>query len=175
MAPSVATPFTAPFVVNMQLTSPLTSRTASTTAVYDTNLSDYAVTYEDWVWQTTCENTQFGQDSTVEGTAAPKLAVATPTCAVNSDGVLQFTVPEAATSADWTAWKMTFKISIKMPANKIGSGATLDTWFSDPNSMVVYAATASEANFLTVSKPSDTVTTVASLVSFGVDPNLAAE
>jgi len=99
----------------------------------------------------------------------------TPTCSV-VNGALVINIAQDLTSTDYSTFKMKFKISVKMPTNRIGAGTTVDAYFADPASNNVYAAAAQLSGFLPVTKPSGQADTQATgLVSFGKDPNLAAE
>ena len=64
---------------------------------------------------------------------------------------------------------MKFKISVTMPADRIGVSTTVDSWFSDLADENVYAVAGQVQTFMAVSKPTGTITTAA-LVAFGADP-----
>jgi hypothetical protein len=49
---------------------------------------------------------------------------------------------------------MKFKISVKMPSNFLGTGATVDAWLADPASNNVHAVAGQLTGFLPVTKPS---------------------
>jgi len=99
----------------------------------------------------------------------------TPKCSV-VNGALVIAIAQDLTSTDYSTFKMKFKISVKMPTNKINSGTTVDAYLADPASNNVYAAATQLSSFLAVTKPSGQADTQATgLVSFGKNPNDATE
>jgi len=42
-------------------------------------------------------------------------------------------------AADYSVFFMKFEIAVKMPSDFIGTGTTVDSYFSDPNSNMVHA------------------------------------
>lgn len=163
----------APYNIVMTLGAGGSRAQASTGAAW----VKYPVTYDDWTWVTTCTNTQFGVDDadTTDNVPATTMTNKTPKCSV-VNGALVINIAQDLTSTDFSTFKMKFKVSVKMPSNKIGAGTTVDAYFADPASNNVYAAAAQLSGFLAVTKPSGQADTQATgLVSFGKDPNLAAE
>jgi hypothetical protein len=134
----------------------------------------YPHTYGQWDWVATCTNTQFGiNDADLTDKVGPTtLKVKTPACAVDkTTGNLVITMTENLTAADYSVFFMKFEIAVKMPADFIGTGTTVDTYFSDPNSNMVHAVSNQLTSFLAVSKPAGQADTDgAGLVSFGKDP-----
>jgi hypothetical protein len=137
----------------------------------------YPITYDDWTWVTTCTNTQFGVDDTNTDDKIPAVTMTnkTPKCSV-VNGALVIEIAQDLTSTDYSTFKMKFKISVKLPSNKIVAGTTVDAWLADPNSNNVHAAAAQLTDQLAVSRPAGEAASQATgLVSFGKNPNDATE
>jgi len=150
------------------------SRVQDTTS---TTWIKYPVTYDDWTWVTTCTNTQFGIDDADTSDKIPAVTMKTtaPKCSVVNNALV-IPVDQDLTSTDFSTFKMKFKISVKMPTNKIGTGTTVDAYLADPASNNVYAVATQLTGFLPVTKPSGQADTQATgLVSFGKNPNDATE
>lgn len=135
----------------------------------------YPVTYEGWTWGTTCTNTQFGAtpaDPTTDDT--PKMTTLAPACAVDAvTGALVITIAdEDLTSADWNTFLMKFEIGVTNPSNKLGS-TTIDYALLEANTGNVITTGAQKTAQFGVTKKTATGTNT-NLVSFGLDPHLAA-
>ena len=126
----------APYNIVMKLGAGGSRAQVSTAAAWE----KYEITYDDWTWVTTCTNTQFGVDDSDPSDKVGPVTMTnkTPTCSV-VNGALVIQVKEDLTSTDYSTFKMKFKISVKMPTNKIGAGTTVDAYFADPASNNVYA------------------------------------
>jgi hypothetical protein len=163
----------APYNIVMTLGAAGTRAQDSTVAAWE----KYPIVYDNWTWVTTCTNTQFGVDDADLSDKVPAVTMTnkTPKCSV-VNGQLVIPIAQDLTSTDYSTFKMKFKISVKMPSNFIGTGATVDAVLSDPASNNVFAVAPQLTGFLSVSKPSGQADTQATgLVSFGKNPNDATE
>lgn len=119
----------------------------------------YPVTYEEWVWGTTCTNTQWGVDDTdtSDSVGATTLKKTTPTCTVvtptgGATSDLVIPIAEDLTTTDYSTFKIKFTADITMPKNLIGSTVPLTAYIMDAdNYQMIGKSTA--VNILSVSKP----------------------
>jgi hypothetical protein len=134
----------------------------------------HPVTYDGWTWGTTCTNTQFGAtpaDPTTEET--PKMTTLTPACAVDAvTGALIISVDQDLTSADWSTFLMKFDIAVTNPLNKLGA-TTINYALLEQHTGNVITTGAQKTAQFEVTKETATGTNT-NLVSFGLDPHLAA-
>jgi len=163
----------APYNIVMTLGAAGTRAQDTTVAAWE----KYPIVYDNWTWVTTCTNTQFGIDDADLSDKIPAVTMTdkAPKCSV-VNGQLVIPIAQDLTSTDYSTFKMKFKVSVKMPTNFIGTGATVNAILSDPASKNVHAAASQLTGFLAVSKPSGQLDTQATgLVSFGKNPNDATE
>lgn len=125
---------TPPYDLYLSMTNP-SSRTSTTLVT-----QKYPITYEPWVWGTSCENNQFGPDNEVDATKPPKLSPTKQTCSVTSTSSvttlkLSFTAAAAKlTSKTWSNFKLSFRLKVTNPGNHIGKTTNVDAWLKYPTS-----------------------------------------
>lgn len=140
----------------------------------------YPMTYGEWVWGTTCTNTQWGIDDadTSDSEPAKTLTNKTPACKVQAGTTtsdLVIPIDQDLTTTDYSTFKIKFTVDITMPSDYLGNSVPITAYIMDGANYQMIGKS-SAVSVLSVSKPTGQADTQATgLVSFGKDPNDATE
>lgn len=153
-------------------------------AVSTTTWVRYPITYEPWAWTATCKSLQFGKTNATDATKSPKMNTPAPKCELDKTNKQQLTIHvtdvkdnlAATTAVPWGQFVFKMEMSVKNPSNHIESSPVIGAFIENPTTKERLAVMAAKAFTGLKVKPALASTgTTAVLVSFGVDPSLAAQ